>query len=246
MLYYDNQNIISRRSIMDAAEMETRISHLEDQVRTLRTLLDIEEIKKLQRAYGYYLEHWMAKEIIDLFADADDVSLDFAWYEGTYLGKASIKRYYEGRFKTEPELFHQLMQLSPIIDVSPDGKTARGRWYGCGAVAAPRGKGVGYSIMNGEYENEYVKEGGKWKFKKIRWAMNYMIRPDRGMVSPERLAAADRDFKMTWPDPDIQPTHFNPSYPSGYIFPFHYPHPVTGQKTSEEENNRSVKDIEKA
>jgi hypothetical protein len=231
---------------MKEVEMEKRIKGLEEQVRALQTLLDIEEIKKLQRAYGYYLEHWMAREIIDLFAEGDDVCLDFAWYEGVYKGKASVKRYYEGRFKTEPELFHQLMQLCPIIDVDPDGKTARGRWYGFGAVAAPHGKGVGQSFMNGIYENEYVKQEGRWKFKRIRWSMNYMIRPSHGIVAPERMAAADPDFKMTWPEPDVQPVHFDPRYPSGYIFPFHYKNPVSGKKSSEETTNRAVKGIEKA
>lgn len=231
---------------MKVAELEVRIKALENQVRTLQTLLDIEEIKKLQRSYGYYLEHWMAKEIIDLFADGPDVALEFPWNEGTYLGKEGVKRYYEGRFKPQPEFFHQLMQLCPIIDVAPDGKTAKGRWYGFGAVASLRGKGVGQSIMNGIYENEYVKEGGKWKFKRLSWALNYMAKPGQGWVAPERLAAADPHFQMTWPEPDIPPTGFNPKYPSGYIFPFHYQHPVTGKKTTENKLNKSVKGIEKA
>jgi hypothetical protein len=231
---------------MSASELENRIKVLEEQVKTLQTLLDIEEIKKLQRIYGYYLEHWMGKEIVGLFSDNKDVSLDFSWYEGTYRGKASVRKYYLGRFKTEPELFHQLMQLCPVIDVAPDGLTAKGRWYGFGAVAAPHGKGVGQSFMNGIYENTYIKENGKWKFLHISWAANYMIRPDKGMVAPERLAAADKDFKMTWPEPDEPPTGFRPEYPSGYIFPFHYRHPITGKTTSEGESNKTVKNIEKA
>jgi hypothetical protein len=231
---------------MKDVEMENRITALEEQVKTLQTLLDIEEIKKLQRAYGYYLEHWMGKEIVDLFSDSEDVSLDFTWYEGTYKGKASVKRYYEGRFKTEPEFFHQLMQLCPIIDIDPDGKTAKGRWYGFGAVATPRGKGMGQAFMNGIYENEYIKENGKWKYLHIKWAMNYMIHPEHGIVAPERLAAADPEFKMTWPEADVLPTGFRPEYPSGYIFPFHYKHPITGKKTSEDKINRTVKNIDKA
>jgi hypothetical protein len=226
---------------MKAEETEARIKALENQVRTLQTLLDIEEIKKLQRAYGYYLEHWMAKEIVDLFSDGPDVALEFPWNEGTYLEKEGVKRYYENRFKPSPEFFHQLMQLCPIIDVDPDGKTARGRWYGFGAIASPRGKGVGQSAMNGTYENEYVKEGGKWKIKRFKWALNYMARPGEGWVAPERIAAADTNFPMTWPEPDIPPTGFNPKYPSGYIFPFHYKHPVTGKKTTEDQLNKSVK-----
>ena len=148
---------------MNTEEMEVRIETLENQIRNLQTLLDIEEIKKLQRAYGYYLEHWMAKEIVDLFADDPSVELDFEWYEGTYRGKESIRRYYENRFHAGPEFMHQLMQLSPIIDVAPDGKTAKGRWYGSGAVSTPRAEGVSQVFMNGTYENEYIKEDGKWE-----------------------------------------------------------------------------------
>jgi hypothetical protein len=231
---------------MKAEELETRIVELESQVKTLQTLLDIEEIKKLQRAYGYYLEHWMAKEIVELFSDSPDTRLEFPWNEGTYLGKEGVRKYYEGRFKPDAEFFHQLMQLCPIIDVNSDGKTAKGRWYGFGAVSTRRGKGVGQSFMNGIYENEYVKEGGKWKFKRFRWSSNYMAKPGEGWVAPERAAAADKNFSMNWPEPDIPPTGFNPVYPSGFIFPFHYTHPVTGKKTSEAELNQSVKNIEKA
>ncbi|MBP1707568.1 MAG: hypothetical protein H6Q39_1292, partial [Chloroflexi bacterium] len=41
---------------MDNLEMESRIKELESKVRTLE---DIEAIKRLQRAFGFYLEHWM-------------------------------------------------------------------------------------------------------------------------------------------------------------------------------------------
>jgi hypothetical protein len=138
------------------------------------------------------------------------------------------------------------MQLQPVIDVAPDGKTAKGRWEGFGVIASPRGKGVGQSIMNGVYENEYIKEDGKWKIFKLSWALNYVARFGQGIVAPERLAAADPNFKMTWPEPDELPTGFDPKYPSGYIFPFHYKHPITGKKTSEGQLNKTVKNIEKA
>ncbi len=59
---------------MKAEEMEARMKTLESQVNALQTLLDIEEIKKLQRAYGYYLEHWMAREIVNLGFANDAIS----------------------------------------------------------------------------------------------------------------------------------------------------------------------------
>jgi hypothetical protein len=227
---------------MKADEMESRIKTLEGQVKTLQTLLDIEEIKKLQRAYGYYLQRWMASEIVDLFSNGPDVALEFPSAEGTYLGKEGVKRYYENRFKGGPEFMHQLMQLSPVVDVDPDGKTARGRWYGFGAVSTPHGGGVGQVYMNGTYENEYVKEEGKWKIKRLSYATNWHARPGEGWVKPERVAAIDPNFKFTVPEPDIPPTGERPSaFPSGYIFPFHFKHPVTGKKTSEDQLNKSLK-----
>ena len=224
---------------MNAEKMESRIKALEAQVRTLQTLLDIEEIKKLQRAYGYYLEHWMAHEIIDLFSDSPDVALE--WPEGAYLGKAGVKRYFEGMEQKDPEFLHQLMQLSPIIDINPDGQTAKGRWYSFGGVSVPRGGGVGQSFISGTYENEYVKENGDWKIKRIRWHLNFSAKPGEGWVKPERVAAIDPNAPFKGPKPDIPDTRFELQYPSGHIFPFHYPHPVTGEKTTEEQWNASLK-----
>jgi hypothetical protein len=224
---------------MNAEEMEARIKALEDQVRTLQ---DIDEIKNLQRAYGYYLEHWMASEIIDLFADGPGVGLE--WPEGKYPGKEGVRRYFsEMEKKVDAEFLHQLMQLSPIVDVDPDGTTARGRWYSFGGVSVPRGGGVSQSFISGTYENEYVKEGGKWKIKKIRWHLNFSAKPGTGWVKPERVAAVDPNTPMGGPQPDIPDTRFSQQYPSGYIFPFHYKHPVTGKESTEGLRNANVKGV---
>jgi len=220
-------------------EMEVRIKTLENQ---LRTVQDIQEIEKLQRIYGYYLEHWMAKEIIDLFSDGPGVAVE--WPEGTHLGKKGVEEYFEGIERKDPEFLHQLMQLSPVINVDPDGKTARGRWYCFGGVAFPRGGGVTQAFISGTYENEYVKEAGKWKIKRIRWHCNFNAKPNEGWVKPERLAAVDPNAKPRGGrKADIPDTRFELQYPSGHIFPFHFKHPVTGQKTSEEERNAEMKKL---
>jgi hypothetical protein len=197
----------------------------------LQTLLDMEEIKKLQRIYGYYLEHWMASEIIDLFSDGPDVGLE--WPEGKYVGKEGVKRYFETMELNDPEFLHQLMQLSPVIEVDPDGKTARGRWYSFG--------GVSQSFISGTYENEYVKEEGKWKIKRIRWHLNFSARPGEGWVKPERVTAIKPNAEFQGPKPDIPDNRWELQYPSGHIFPFHFKHPVTGKKTTEEQRNASLK-----
>lgn len=200
---------------------------------------DIHEIEKLQRAYGYYLEHWMYEEIVDCFSTKPDVVLEFP--EGTYLGKDAVKRYFAFKKEPDPEFLHHLMQLSPIIDVNPDNQTAKGRWYSFGGVAMPMGKGVKQMFVSGIYENEYTKEDGKWKIKKFKWSPMYISLPAEGWVKAERVAALDPNDKLSVPEPDIPSTGFDSNYPSGYIVPFHYRHPVTGKDTSENARNASIK-----
>jgi len=231
---------------MNVEELETQVKTLQNQVKTLTkqlsTLQDIEEIKTLQRAYGYYLEHWMFQEIIDCFADSPDAAFD-SFPGSTYLGKEGVIRYF-GHFKEpHPEFLHQLMQVQPVIDVAPDGKTAKGRWYGYGPLAIPSGKGVRESIHSGTYENEYVKEDGKWKILKLRWKINYTTTPGEGFVKPERAAAAEPISFSNMPKPDTPRKDLDARYPSGYIYPFHYKHPVTGKETTEGVRNASVKGV---
>ena len=57
---------------MKIEELEARLKVLEDKNRKLE---DVEEIKKLQRIYGYYVERGHLDEVADLFSDRPDVSL---------------------------------------------------------------------------------------------------------------------------------------------------------------------------
>jgi hypothetical protein len=228
---------------MNVEEMEARIRNLEDELATIRA---VHEIEKLQRAYGYYLEHWMVKEIVDCFADDPDVALDFP--EGTYLGKERVRESFEGmkhRVGDDPEFLHQLMPVSPVITVGSDGKTARGRWYSFGAMAMPIAGGVKQAFCSGIYENEYVIENGKWKIKRLSWHRIFDAEPGQGWVKPERVAAVDPNIKLSNMShkTDIPGTRLGLVYPSGYIFPFHFKHPVTGEKTTEEQVNISVKPV---
>jgi hypothetical protein len=217
-------------------ELEARIKNLEDEVRKLR---DIEEIKSLQKAYGYYLEHWMSQEVIDLFSDGPDVALTLA--AGTYLGKEGVKKYFN-RIVATPEFFHQVMQLSGIVSVDPDGKTAKGRWYGWGSVAMPSEKGIKQYFFNGIYECEYIKDSGIWKIQKMWFDQIYRASPKEGYVKPELVAPFNPLIYQVKPaiEADTPRTIF-PSYPSGYITPFSFKHPVTGKKTTEELRNSALK-----
>ena len=57
---------------MKPEELEAKVKTLSETVTKLEARLtrmeDIEAIKKLQRAYGYYLEHWQEEELIGLWS----------------------------------------------------------------------------------------------------------------------------------------------------------------------------------
>jgi hypothetical protein len=130
----------------------------------------------------------------------------------------------------------ELYQIAGIVDIEPDSQTARGRWQGWGVIALPKGGGIENFFIHGIYEVEYVKEGGKWKFKTLQFNRTYSIPPGEGLVKPERLVPMDPNKIAITPD---LPRSVDPSYPAGYIVPFHFRHPVTGKVTSEGKRNAS-------
>lgn len=199
---------------MNLTEIETKIKDLERQIRNLQ---DIRDIEKLQRAYGYYVERWMANEIIDLFSDSPDVSITVT--TGEFKGKERIKQYYESRLpKVTADFSHHLMQLSGVIDVDTSGKTAKGRWYGFGLPAVPVGEETPvHGLLSGVYEMGYIKENKIWKILNINWKIIAHISPKDGWL-PTEIPPKDLEA-------DVLPI----SYPPGYILPFHFKNPVSGK-----------------
>jgi hypothetical protein len=221
--------------------LETRLNTLETAVKTLKrqvkasdkliqVLRDIEDIKRLQCAYGYYLEHWMSDEIIDCFSNSPDVSGTFV--EGTYSGPEGIRRYFGQGRVMPPEFLHLVMQVSPVITVAKDGKTARGRWYGYGTILSRFTTPLDPTYMMVIYEMDYIKEDGVWKILKLRLNMHYAY--SSGRNPPPAGAPRIKLTPDAWAEYDTQ-------YPSGYIYPFHYRHPVTGIETSEPKRNAALK-----
>ncbi len=226
---------------MSQETLEARVASLENQVKTLQKevktrdkriqdLEDIDAIKRLQCAYGYYLEHWMSQEIIDLFANRPDISATFV--EGTYQGPEGIRRYFGRMKETPPEFLHQVMQVSPVITLDPGGEKARGRWNGYGTICSrPANDNIDPIYMSVIYEMEYVKEDGVWKILKLAFQMHYAYAPSKYPPAPPPTPD-DTPERRIQLDPD-EFAEYDTQYPSGYIYPFHFKHPVTGKTTSE-------------
>jgi hypothetical protein len=219
---------------MKIEELEAKVKTLEDKIRTLE---DIEAIKKLQRAYGYYLEHWMAEDIIDCFADRPDTELLVA--AGHYRGKENIRDFFhhgkkgiEVRKEANNEFLHQVMQLSGIVHVAPDGQTAQGRWYGFGANAFPASENkVNPGWMDGVYEVDYIKENDRWRMKKVHWCMMFHAPWGESFVPAEKRMdqRIDRPYKKIAALEPVGPPE-ETIWPSGFICPFHFDNPATDRK----------------
>ncbi len=230
---------------MNMTALETRLQALESQLadlksevaekdRRLQELRDIEDIKRLQCAYGYYLEHWMADEIIDCFSKSSDVSATFV--EGTYNGQEGIRRYFHPGSEQPPAFLHMVLQVSPVITVDPDGLHARGRWYGYGNILARYTEPLDPAYMAVTYEMDYVKEDGVWKILVLRLLMHFAYSNGLGKVPEGREETPRRPPALS---PDEWASH-EFGYPSGYIYPMHFVHPVTGRPTTENARNAKL------
>lgn len=152
---------VSKNNVADLME---RIGQLE---RDAEGLQDVRDIKKLQRAYGYYLSQHMWNETADLFSE--DGELEFA-QQGNFKGKESVRDFLfslsggkEGiKFGSLDE--HMLVQ--PVINLSEDNNAAYGQWR---AFIWQGQFENSASWQAGIYENEYIKIDGVWKIKKKHW-----------------------------------------------------------------------------
>ena len=201
--------------------------NLEELEREVTCLEDIQEIEDLQQMYGYYMDTHHRQEVVDLFSD-DTESIEIESV-GLFLGKEGVKKFYldndllqEGQ-EVVPGWINVLILMSQdVIDIDPSGKTAKGRWNTWLAEAMPVGGVPRQQWLQGYYENEYVKEDGKWKFKKLHWNVTFFTSFEAGWLRIPLLGLLNRN------DADAPAPHFHP-YPSGYHLPYHFKHPITGE-----------------
>ncbi len=134
---------------MSLAELEQRIALLED----------IEAIKKLKARYCLHVEDKNEEAWISLFAQ------DAVWEGGSfgsYQGREAIR----GLFRNIPNILHFWIHYvtNPIIEIR--GGSATGQWYLLEPCTFAQGEQAVWGAAR--YEEEYVKSGGEWKFRKVK------------------------------------------------------------------------------
>ncbi len=201
------------------AELEARLAQAE---RRLTRMEDVEAIKRLQRAYGYYLDKGFWQAIADLFAP--DGTIEIA-ARGVYR-RERIYRFLRdliGRQRDglAPGQLLNHMQLQGIVTLSESGDVAQGRWRAFIQVAE-----FGKSALwaEGPYECVYRKVDGRWTIASLVWFPTYYTPFDQGWA---KAALPSSGLDASFP-PDLPPTHDARTFPDAFVPPYHFRHPVTG------------------
>jgi hypothetical protein len=192
--------------------------------RRVGLLEDVTQLERLNSIYGYYLAHLQWDDLTGIFSPTGSIEIAM---RGVYVGAASVRRnlnLYGQATDDQFGLQHNHMQFQPVITVAPDGQSARMRSR---ALSIMGNWERSSQWMGGVYENEYVKEGGVWKIKSDQVFNTYFVPYTVGWKDvqprpPPGITAAN--------PPDAPPTLPFEMYPSAFLPPFHYAHPVTGKR----------------
>jgi hypothetical protein len=205
----------------DAAGLAAALGDIE---RRIGRLEDVTQLERMNSIYGYYLAHLQWDDLTGMFAPSGSIEIAM---RGVYVGSASVRRnlnLYGQATDSQFGLQHNHMQFQPVIDVAPDGQSAKMR----SRALSIMGQYERYAQwMGGVYENEYVKEDGVWKIKRDQVFNTYFVPYAVGFKSvqprpPPGITASN--------PPDLPPTHPFEMYPSAFLPPFHYANPVTGSE----------------
>ena len=184
-------------------------------------------IKKLQRAFGYYIDRGLWGEAADLFADDGTVEIGL---DGVYAGKARIREYLMRLHGNQEGLIYgqlnEWVTLQPAVFIAADGRSATARWRDHGMLGQYKKHA---EWRDGIYENTYVKDQGVWKIKSLHLYVNFVapyekgwarLKPGEGLVQSQTA----REFP-----PDRPSTATYASFPESQVPPVQAPKPVTGK-----------------
>ena len=226
------------------ADFDERLAALEQRVGELE---DINAIRRLHWAYGYYIDFNRAEDVVQLFA-ADGAVV---FLSGEYRGHAGIRRLYGTWFQSYftqgvngpvDGLLLDHFQMQDIITVAPDRRSAKGRFRGLlmgGSHESRAYKPAGLPLQffeAGLYENEYVCEAGIWKIKRLDYMMQWQADYEKGWsktVAHLQPAAVPYPDNPLGPDVILPAAQVRNTWPHRQDVPMHFAHPRFGVRLAE-------------
>ena len=174
-------------------------------------------VKRLQRAFGYYVDQALWDEVADLFTA--DASLEVA-LDGVYEGRNRIRQYLyalgKGRRGLAYGELHECIQLQPVVHISSDGASAKARWR---ALILSGRWGEHATLAEGPYENEYRCDQGIWKISRLHWYQTFEVPYDGGWARNIDASGGKRVSRSL--SADAEPTERYDVWPGACTPPFH-------------------------
>ncbi|HEY4212318.1 MAG TPA: nuclear transport factor 2 family protein [Steroidobacteraceae bacterium] len=210
-----------------AAPTSRQLAAIESEVQRLE---DINSVRKLQSAYGDYLDRGYWGQAGDLFAA--DGRLEWG-VDGVYIGKGRIREYLirQGGGHPGPGLpygqYNHHLQLDPVIHISADGHSAQARWHELALLGQYK---AWASWGEGVYENTYIKDGGAWKIQSLRYYPTFIAPYVGGWA---KLPSGPEDWRTPVSRafaPDQPATAKFATFPAVFVAPFHFTQSVKADK----------------
>ncbi|KAK0669111.1 hypothetical protein QBC41DRAFT_392393 [Cercophora samala] len=171
-----------------ASAVDPDLLGLESLTQDLIRVESVREIKNVQRTYAQLAQHGRWNEMADLFTEngilrwgrgnGDILSTsDASSVTGRPAIEAWLRQEAGDMDGVKPGSLHVFMSDMPVITLSDDGNTAKGRW----TALRKLGNGNGATrIEGGIFENEYASGGGKWKISLLRYYPLYAGNYEKG------------------------------------------------------------------
>lgn len=125
----------------------------------IRILEDREEIEELKARYCYHIDNHEWSRLAETFAK--DGVIDCGQF-GKATGRDAIQKFFSESIASYFSFFVHMVH-NPLIEIHDN--EAHGTWYWT-EPATYQADGLA-RLIQGKYDEEYVKENGKWKFKSV-------------------------------------------------------------------------------
>lgn len=105
----------------------------------------------------------------DRAAELFSADAEIGFGDGKEAGRSGIRKALIDHFgagETNATGLRAALQMSPVLSLSSDGMSAKGRWHEVGLFGGP---GVSNNWTGGIYENRYVREGGRWRIARLEY-----------------------------------------------------------------------------
>jgi len=151
-------------STAHAADEAAKVARLSLEVQRAE---DIRAVKALQISFAHYAQFGLWSQMAALFTDnaeaiygADDLKGRAA------IGKYLLTTWGNGREGLPAGGLHTILEDAPVLNLSADGRTAKGRWREF-SMTGQFGSSARWE--QGISENDYVKEMGVWKISRVNY-----------------------------------------------------------------------------